>query len=163
MPLGSVSRLGALSRRDEIADLQRDEIDWDNRWIKLSPDRNKSDRHFLLPLSDTAVQILEATPAWMEGQFMFSATIAKVDHSQKKCLWDTYQQECGISQTVFDQYFHGTDHGYAIHLSNVKPIPNQLVLEHAKKVCTQLRPPQSFQMLDPKSPLLRALNLPVHV
>ena len=96
-------------------------------------------------------------------QFMFSATIAKVDHSQKKCLWDRYQQECGISQTVFDQYFHGTDHGYAIHLSNVKPIPNQLVLEHAKKVCPQLRQPQSFQILDPKSPLLRALDLPVHV
>ena len=96
-------------------------------------------------------------------QFMFTATIAKVDHGQKKCLWDTYQQECGISQAAFDQYFKGTDHGYAIHLSNVKPIPNQLALEHAKKVCPQLRPPQSFQMLDPKSPLLRALDLPVHV
>lgn len=96
-------------------------------------------------------------------QFMFTAKITQVDHSQKKRIWNTYQQECGISEAAFDQYFTGTDHGYAIHLSNVKPIPNQLVLEHARKVYPQLRPPQSFQMLEPTSPLLRALDLPVHV
>ena len=96
-------------------------------------------------------------------QFMFTATIAQVDHNQKKNLWNMYKQECGISQAVFDQYFSGTEYGYAIHMSNLKPLPNQLVLEHAKKVCPQLRPPQSFQKLEPKSPLLRALDLPVHV
>ena len=96
-------------------------------------------------------------------QFMFTATITEVDHSQTKCLWNMYEEECGISQAAFDQYFSGTDHGYAIRLSNVKLVPNQLVLEHAKEVCPQLRPPQSFQRLEPKSPLLRALDLPVHV
>ena len=96
-------------------------------------------------------------------QFMFTATITQVDHNQKKCLWSDYEQECGISQTTFDKYFSGIDHGYAIHLSNVKTLPNQLILEHAKKVCPQLRPPQSFQRLGSKSPLLRALDLPVHI
>lgn len=96
-------------------------------------------------------------------QFMFTATITQVDHSQKKRLWNMSQQECGISQAAFDQYFSGIDYGYAIHLSNIKLVPNQLVLEHAKKVCPQLRPPQSFQRIEPKSPLLRALDLPVHV
>lgn len=96
-------------------------------------------------------------------QFMFIATITQVDHSQKKRLWNMYQQECGISQAAFNQYFSGIDHAYAIHLSNVKLVPNQLVLEQAKKICPQLRPPQSFQRLDPKSLLLRALGLPVHV
>lgn len=96
-------------------------------------------------------------------QFMFSTTIAQVDHSQKKELWNMYQQECGISQAVFDEYFSGIDYGYAIHMSNLKPLPNQLVLERAKKVCPQLRPPQSFQRLHPKSPLLRALDIPVHI
>ena len=94
---------------------------------------------------------------------MFTATITQVDHSQKKHLWNMYQQECGISQVAFDQYFSGLDHGYAIHLSNVKLVPNRLVLEQAKKIYPQLRPPQSFQRLEPKSPLLRALDLPVHV
>ena len=96
-------------------------------------------------------------------QFMFTATIAQVDHNQKKNLWNMSQQECGISQSAFDQYFSGIDHGYAIHLSNIKLVPNQLVLEHAKKVCPQLRPPQSFQRIEPRSPLLRALDLPVHI
>jgi len=96
-------------------------------------------------------------------QFMFTATIARVDHDQKKNLWNTYKQECGISQAVFDEYFSGIDFGYAIHMSNLKPLQNQLILEHAKKVYPQLRPPQSFQRLEPKSPLLRALDIPVHI
>lgn len=96
-------------------------------------------------------------------QFMFTATITQVDHSQKKRLWNMSQQECGISQVAFDQYFSGIDYGYAIHLSNIKLVPNQLVLEHAKKVCPKLRPPQSFQRMEPKSPLLCALDLPVHI
>ena len=96
-------------------------------------------------------------------QFMFTAMIAHVDHNQKKCLWSDYEQECGISQTMFDKYFSGIDHGYAIRLSNVKTLPNQLALEQAKNVYPQLRPPQSFQRLGPKSPLLRVLDLPVHI
>jgi predicted transcriptional regulator/ribosomal protein S18 acetylase RimI-like enzyme len=96
-------------------------------------------------------------------QFMFTATITQVDHSQKKCLWNMYKQECGIPQAGFEHYFSGTDYGYAIRLSNVKPIPNQLDLEHVKKIYPQLQPPQSFQRLEPRSPLLRALDLPVHV
>ncbi len=96
-------------------------------------------------------------------QFMFTATITQVDHSQKKYLWSMYKQECGITQAGFEHYFSGADYGYAILLSNVKLIPNQLDLEHAKNIYPQLRPPQSFQRLEPKSPLLRALDLPVHV
>ena len=96
-------------------------------------------------------------------QFMFTATITQVDHSQKKRLWNMSQQKCGISQVAFDHYLSGIDYGYAIHLSNIKLVPNQLVLENAKKVCPQLRPPQSFQRIEPRSPLLRALDLPVHI
>jgi len=96
-------------------------------------------------------------------QFMFTAKIAKVDHSQKRHIWSMCQHECGISETVFDQYFAGIEYGYAIHLSDVKPIPNQLHLESAKRADPRLRPPQSFQKLDPTSPLLRALELPVYI
>jgi len=51
-------------------------------------------------------------------QFMFTATVAQVDHGPKECLWDAYHGECGIAQPVFDRYFSGTSYGYAIHLSN---------------------------------------------
>ena len=96
-------------------------------------------------------------------QFMFSAIITKVDHRQKEHLWYIHQEQGGISRSVFDHYFSGTSYGYAIHLSNVTKIPNQLRLEHAQEIHPELRPPQSFQRLEPRSPLMRALNLPVHV
>lgn len=96
-------------------------------------------------------------------QFMFTATISTVVHNKKKNLWRIYKKEGGVSQETFDHYFSGIDHGYAIHLSNLKRLSNQLQLKHAKKVCPQLRPPQSFQILKRKSPLVRALDLPVHI
>ena len=96
-------------------------------------------------------------------QFMFMATIARVDHRQKERLWDAYRDQGGIARTTFDQYFFGTGYGYAIQLSNVRRIPNQLGLKHAQEIYPGLRPPQSFQRLEPRSPLVRALQLPVHV
>lgn len=96
-------------------------------------------------------------------RFMFTAKITQVVHNLKDHLWNMYHQECGISHTAFDQYFSGISHGYAIHLSDVKLAPNQLDLKSAKEISPQLRPPQSFQRLEPKSPLLRALDLPVHI
>lgn len=96
-------------------------------------------------------------------RFTFTATITHIDHNRKDRLWSDYEQECGISQTTFDNYFSGTDHGYAIKLSHVKTLPKQLALEHARNVHPELRPPQSFQRLGPKSPLLNALDLPVHI
>lgn len=96
-------------------------------------------------------------------QFMFTATIAKVDHRQTEFLWNDYHEEGGISQSYFDQYFSGTTYGYAIRLSNVTKIPNQIELEQAKEISPKFRPPQSFQKLQPRSPLVRALQLPVHI
>ena len=96
-------------------------------------------------------------------QFMFTATISDVAHNEKKNLWRMYNKEGGVSQKVFDQYFSGTEHGYAIQLSNLKQLTNRLKLKHAKRFCPQLRPPQSFQILERKSPLVRALDLPVHI
>lgn len=96
-------------------------------------------------------------------QFVFSAKIARVDRKPKTGLWALYHDKGGIAKTVFDDYFSGTEHGYAIHLSLVKRLPNTVALEHAQSVCPSLRPPQSFQRLEPESPLFRALDLPVHI
>jgi predicted transcriptional regulator len=96
-------------------------------------------------------------------QFAFMATIAKVDHRQKEHLWNKYEEQGGISETLFNRYFCGTSYGYAIQLSNIRKVPNQLPLERARQVYPKLRPPQSFQTIQPRSPLMRALNLPVHV
>lgn len=96
-------------------------------------------------------------------QFMFTAKVSKVEHRQKDRLWGDFQEQGGISRNIFDDYFEGTNYGYAIHLSEVQRVPNQLDLKHAQALHPELRPPQSFQRLEPKSPLIRALQLPIHV
>ena len=96
-------------------------------------------------------------------QFMFTATISQVDHGQKTWLWETHKHHGGISADLFDRYFTGTDFGYAIQLSNIQDVPNQLGLKRAQQIYPRLRPPQSFQRLERKSPLMRALDLPVSV
>lgn len=96
-------------------------------------------------------------------RFMFTATVAKVDHRPKDELWNSYQAQGAISRYIFDRYFSGTSFGYAIHLSNLTEIPNRLPLKHAQEIDPGLRPPQSFQRLEPRSPLVRALNLAVHI
>jgi predicted transcriptional regulator len=96
-------------------------------------------------------------------QFMFTATISQVDHQQKARLWEAHKNNGGISENLFDDYFAGTDFGYAIGLSNIRDIPNQLGLKRAQQIHPHLRPPQSFQRLERKSPLMRALDLPVFV
>ena len=96
-------------------------------------------------------------------KFMFMAKISKVDHRQKECLWNDYEQECGVSEEIFEQYFSGTDNGYAIHLSDVQPIPNQLGFDQVKQNWPEIKPPQSFMRLKPESALSRALNLPINI
>ncbi len=96
-------------------------------------------------------------------RFMFMAVIEQVDHQQKTRLWKTHKHNGGISEDLFDRYFSGTDFGYAIRLSNIRNIPNQLDLKRAQQIYPRLRPPQSFQRLERKSPLMRAFDLPVSV
>jgi len=96
-------------------------------------------------------------------RFMFAATITRVDHRKKQHLWNSYQEEGGISRNKFEEYFIGLEYGYAIHLADIRHIPNQLGLDQAREIFPKLRPPQSFQTLQAKSPLARALQLPVHV
>jgi predicted transcriptional regulator/ribosomal protein S18 acetylase RimI-like enzyme len=96
-------------------------------------------------------------------QFSFTARIAKVDHRKKDTLWGEYKESGGITREVFDEYFAGNSYGYAIQLTNIEQVPNQIGLERARQVAPEIRPPQSFQRLEPASPLVRALNLPIHI
>lgn len=96
-------------------------------------------------------------------RFMFMATIAQVDHLTNDQLWATHHKSGGVSKNIFDNYFAGTESGYGIHLSNIRDFSNQLDLKRAQQIAPQWRPPQSFQRLDRKSPLMRALDLPICV
>ena len=95
--------------------------------------------------------------------FLLTATIAGIDHRPKRQLWSEHRERGGISRDSFDYYFAGTENGYAIELEDLRPVPNQLCLKEAQRLCPTLRPPRSFQSLAPTSPLLRALDLPVNI
>ncbi len=68
-----------------------------------------------------------------------------------------------LERDVFEDYFSGTEHGFAIRLEDVRELPTALELDEARRLCPRFRPPQSFQRLPPESPLSRALDLPVSV
>ena len=96
-------------------------------------------------------------------QFLLTATIADIDHRPNRQLWRENRENGGVSRNNFDRYFAGTHNGYAIQLKDLRPVPNQLCLKDAQRICPGLKPPQSFQALEPTSPLLRALHLPVNI
>ncbi|MEE8272947.1 MAG: site-specific integrase [Alphaproteobacteria bacterium] len=153
-PFGDVMKLLLLTgaRRDEIGALQRDEIDWDNRWIKLSPDRNKSDRHFLLPLSDTAIQILESAPDFEEGSFVFSTTGGRRPVSGFSKPKDDARDQSGIDGWSY----HDLRRTLRTELSRLKvdPIVRERVINHAPRGLDAIY--DQFDYLDGKRESLQA-------
>jgi integrase len=53
-------------RRNEILNLTRHSIDWQNRLVTLEDTKNGETRH--VPLNDTAVEVLRSLPARFDGR-----------------------------------------------------------------------------------------------
>jgi integrase len=60
------------ARRDEIASARWYEIDFDKKLLVLAPERMKADAAHVVPLSDTAVEILKGLPRL--GEFVFTTS-----------------------------------------------------------------------------------------
>jgi integrase len=75
-PFGPMYQLLMLSgqRREEVAGLQRSELDLDAMKLTLPPERNKSKRTHIVPLSPAAVELLAEQPEWTEGDYVFTTT-----------------------------------------------------------------------------------------
>jgi predicted transcriptional regulator len=56
-------------------------------------------------------------------------------------LWETVAHRAGIARTTFDTYFAGSDTAFAIEIANPRRIAPAAI---------SIRPPQSYQFLDPK-------------
>ena len=91
--------------------------------------------------------------------FVFSAVATKVDHATTSQLWSEYRAPGGVRKETFDEYFRGTQHGYAIVFERVEPFAEPLPLDSARAQLPDLRPPQSFMRVDSASPLLRMLRI----
>lgn len=82
-----------------------------------------------------------------EQTFQFTARIAQVHRHSPAVLWREFSADGGIDKETFDSYFSGTQSGYAVELSDVRPLRRGLPLAEAIEHCPQLRPPQSYKML----------------
>jgi integrase len=72
---GRIVRLLMLTacRRDEIGGLRWDEVDVDNAMLTIPGSRTKNHTALNLPLSPTAIAIIESTPRWADREFVWCA------------------------------------------------------------------------------------------
>ena len=72
-PFGPLYRLLMLtgSRKTEVSGARWREIDLAEKLWTMPPERFKSNATHLVPLSDEAVELLDALPRWKGGDFCF--------------------------------------------------------------------------------------------
>ena len=88
--------------------------------------------------------------------FMFTARISDVARSSTEQLWADYCQQGGVDRDTYDAYFAGAGSGYALGLTEVRPLREGLPLADAVRKCPGLSPPQSYKMVK-QTPGLLAL------
>jgi len=118
------------------------------KWVEFR--RRFSRRH----VGATAVFYV-SSPA---RKLAFAAKIARVNHAPVDTLWSDYASAGGVPKETFDSYFDGLQHGYAIEVKNVKPLPRCISLTEAKDKWPAFGPPQSFKALPSGSPLFELLD-----
>ena len=79
--------------------------------------------------------------------FQFTATIAEVCKAPTSRLWEEHRKAGGVDSATFQAYFEGTPQGYAIHLTDVRPLHSELRLTDAVSECPGFNPPQSYRRL----------------
>jgi integrase len=75
-PFGSMLKLLLITgqRREEVAGMRWSEINLKTKLWTIPPERCKSDRPHVVPLSDLAIEILTSLPRFEEGDFVFTTT-----------------------------------------------------------------------------------------
>jgi predicted transcriptional regulator len=91
-------------------------------------------------------------------QYGFTARIRAIHRLEIDRLWESFGHQGGIGRQVFDCYFTGASEGYALSLSQVRPLRLALSLDDVLSGCPQLAPPQSYKMLRPTGALADILQ-----
>ncbi len=64
-------------------------------------------------------------------------------------LWQKVKKRSGITKLEFDQYYEGSDMGYAINFSNVDSLRTSVSLSLLRSKIDGFHPPQSYRYLCP--------------
>lgn len=147
-PWGDLQKLLLLTgqRRNEVAQIQRREIDWAKRaWI-IPGDRTKNEIDHLVPLSDQAFELLRDFPEFAEGEFILSTTggtrpisgFSKVKVRTDKMMHDALRESEGLEVENLERWtLHDLRRTMRTGLSVLKPaVPfevKEAVLNHAKE------------------------------
>ncbi len=75
-PFGSLQQLLLLlgQRRSEVAEMRWPEVDIDKREWTIPAERSKNDNEHIVPLPDTAIDILKNLPRFTQGDYVFTTT-----------------------------------------------------------------------------------------
>ncbi len=83
--------------------------------------------------------------------------VLKVNQDDPKRLWIEHKTGICLSKVEFEEYFHGSKIGFAIHFSSIHEFDAPHSLSHLRKLWPGFSPPQLYQYLSPDeySPLFK--------
>ncbi len=159
-PYGDVFRLLAIvgQRKSEVAEARWREIDLPNRLWTIPAQRMKGDAAHEVPLTDDAIEILEALPRFNNGDFVFTTTfgIKPVNGFSKAKVNLDRAMAAELGGTVDEFVIHDIRRTMRTGLSAL-PIPDlvrELVIAHAQPGLHKVYDQHSY-----RAEKLHALNL----
>jgi predicted transcriptional regulator len=87
-----------------------------------------------------------------------TATITSVHRAPAADLWRLFSNIAGVTHDELATYLAGAPDPAAHLLADVHPLPHPIPLEDPRLRAAGFRPPQSFTVLPPDSPLLTFLH-----
>lgn len=117
----------------------------------------------LVELRRRPMRLSVGTTIWMYvkmpvGKVIGSAEVGSMHSLAPTTLWRRYGGVSGLSRTEFFQYFEGTKHGFVLVLNKPRQLNSPVPLERLRLLKRAFQPPQFFQHLDSKGPLVSAFT-----
>lgn len=113
-----------------------------------------------------AVCLDQGTKLWIYSTLPVGAIIACADVSNliinhPNTIWSQYKSEIGVTYDDYKSYLNCARKASAIFLTNVQPLHSSLSLSKLRDIFDYFQPPQSYQWINTKSPMMDALNASV--
>ena len=102
------------ARKREVLDAKWDDIDWSRRLLMIPAARSKSKKVHYIPLSDAAVELLQALPRQEDIPWVFFNPKTKKPPVSIFYAWDSIRKKVGLSEVRL----HDLRHSYASFLVN---------------------------------------------
>jgi predicted transcriptional regulator len=90
------------------------------------------------------ILIYESSPVKAITGYAFISSITK---SSPEEVWNLFSRETQISKDDFDTYYNGTEHAFAIHITNATPFVVPISLADLRSENILTNPPQSYRYL----------------